>query len=125
MSAYFDFGCAESLGRCRVFAQGKCCGGGSGVGLGKGGVVRGEKRGCGRREEGGNFTALTTPAPPPPLGLRVSITQWGRWLSGSWTLHFLDNFRFRILSSFQFLNKFLSSPPSVECGGVKKSPPVA
>ena len=43
------------------------------------GVVRGEKRGCGtgRVWEGGNFTALTTPAPPPPLGLRVSITQWG------------------------------------------------
>ena len=27
--------------------------------------------------EGGNFTALTTPAPPPPMGPRVSITQWG------------------------------------------------
>ena len=73
---------------------------------------------------GGNFTALTTPAPPPPLGLRVSINQWGRWLSGSWTSHFLATFRFRSLSS-QFLDKVLSSPLSVECGGVKKSPPVA
>ena len=26
--------------------------------------------------EGGNFTALTTPA-PPPRGPRVAITQWG------------------------------------------------
>ena len=40
---------------------------------GKGGW--GDEGGKGGRE-GGNFTALTTPA-PPPMGPKVSITQWG------------------------------------------------
>ena len=80
-SAYFGRGCVRLKGGVESLPGANAAAVGVGE-LWEAGGCWVEKGGWGEGSwwmggrEGGNFTALTTPA-PPPRGPRVAITQWG------------------------------------------------